>query len=56
MAEGREVTGVTTTVNNGMADVPTVFLDPIPVTKENIDETVIADGYHDRDEVYVDEE
>jgi len=56
MAEGREVAGVTTTVNNGMAEIPTVFLDPIPVTKENIDETVIADGYHDRDEVYIDEE
>lgn len=40
------------TVNNGKVDVPSVFLDPILVTKENIDETVIADGFHSKEDVY----
>jgi D-xylose transport system substrate-binding protein len=32
--------------------VPTLFLEPIPVTKENLDATVIADGFHKRSDVY----
>lgn len=52
MAKGREVKGINAKVKNGKIEVPTVFLDPIPVTKENIDKTVIADGYHSKEEVY----
>ena len=44
--------GVQLTIDNGKIDVPTIFLTPIPVTKDNIDETVIKDGYHSRDAVY----
>lgn len=54
LAKGEPVQGVTATINNGTADVPTVFLDPIPVTKENMDQTVILDGYHSKGEVYKD--
>ena len=32
------------TVNNGYVEVPSYLIDPIPVTKNNIDSTVIADG------------
>ena len=39
-------------VNNGAKDVPARLLDPISVDKSNLDLTVIADGYHTRDEVY----
>ncbi|NLE00654.1 MAG: D-xylose transporter subunit XylF, partial [Fibrobacter sp.] len=39
-------------VNNGKIDVTTVFLDPIPVTKDNMDQTVVADGYHTKELVY----
>ncbi|NLG17724.1 MAG: substrate-binding domain-containing protein [Fibrobacter sp.] len=52
MARGEEVQGINSKVNNGKTDVSTVFLEPIPVTKENMDQTVIADGYHSRDLVY----
>ncbi|HUO58932.1 MAG TPA: D-xylose ABC transporter substrate-binding protein [bacterium] len=40
--------------NNGKKDVPSYFLDPIPVTKDNLVSTVIADGFQKIDEVYKD--
>jgi D-xylose transport system substrate-binding protein len=33
------------TVNNGTKDVPSVLLKPVPVTKETIKSTVVADGF-----------
>ncbi|MCR5612573.1 substrate-binding domain-containing protein [Treponema sp.] len=39
-------------LNNGYAEIPTLLLDPIAVTKENIDEVVIDSGFHTREEVY----
>jgi len=39
-------------LNNGFTDVPAYLLDPIAVDKSNIDDTVIADGYHTHDSVY----
>lgn len=37
-----------TTLNNGLKDVPSRLLTPIEVNKENIDATVIKDGFHKR--------
>jgi len=39
-------------VNNGKTEVPSVLLAPIAVDKENMDETVIRDGFHMREDVY----
>lgn len=39
-------------LNNGLKNIPAYLLDPIAVTKENIDETVIKDGFHSKDAVY----
>jgi D-xylose transport system substrate-binding protein len=39
-------------VNNGKIEVPSVLLSPIAVNKHNIDETIIKDGFHSREEVY----
>lgn len=39
-------------INNGKIDVPSVLLDPIAVDKSNIDDTIIADGFHSREDVY----
>jgi D-xylose transport system substrate-binding protein len=39
-------------VNNGKKDVDAVLLTPISVNKSNLDATVIADGYHSRNDVY----
>ena len=33
-------------VNNGKIDVPSVLLVPIAVTKDNVESTIIADGFH----------
>jgi D-xylose transport system substrate-binding protein len=38
LAKGEEPTAETTPVNNGTKDVPSVLLDPVAVTKENISE------------------
>jgi D-xylose transport system substrate-binding protein len=39
-------------VNNGKIDVPSLLHEPIAVDKANLDATIIADGYHTREEVY----
>jgi len=39
-------------VNNGKIEVPSVLLSPIAVDLLNIDETIIADGFHSRQDVY----
>lgn len=39
-------------VNNGKYEVPSLLLSPIAVDKSNIDETIIADGFHTWEEVY----
>jgi D-xylose transport system substrate-binding protein len=39
-------------VHNGRLDVPSVLLNVVAVTKENLDETVIKDGFHTREKVY----
>jgi D-xylose transport system substrate-binding protein len=38
--------------DNGRLRVPTILLDVVTVTKDNIDQTVIADGFHTREDVY----
>lgn len=42
----------TETFNDGTYDVPYIKIDVVPVTKENIDETVIKDGFHLKEDVY----
>ncbi len=42
----------TATTNNGKADVPAVLLEVITVTRENLKETVIADGFHSEADVF----
>lgn len=39
-------------VNNGKIEVPSVLLSPIAVDKQTIDETIIADGFHSREDIY----
>lgn len=51
MAKGEDV-GADKTVNNGKIDVPSVLLNPVAVDKTNMDATVIADGFHSKDDVY----
>jgi D-xylose transport system substrate-binding protein len=39
------------TVNNGSIDVPSVLLTPIAVTKDNVKETIVADGFWTVDQI-----
>jgi D-xylose transport system substrate-binding protein len=39
-------------LDNGSTEVPSVFLEPVFVTRENMRETVVADGWHGEDKVY----
>ena len=46
LAKGDSVSGADDKVNNGQKDVASVLLEPVAVTKENIKDTVIADGLY----------
>ena len=48
----KEKIQTTRTVNNGKADVPSILLEPIAVDKNNLDETVIKDGYQTREAIF----
>jgi D-xylose transport system substrate-binding protein len=53
VALARDETPVTTgSINNGQRDVPSYLLEPILVTKDNMQDTVIKDGFHSYAEVY----
>lgn len=39
-------------INNGKIDVPAILFVPIAVDKSNVDDTIIKDGYHTREEIY----
>lgn len=38
--------------NDGTYDIPSILLDPIAVTIDNIDSTIVQDGYHSREDIY----
>jgi D-xylose transport system substrate-binding protein len=51
LAKGKPMIARAST-NNGTLDVPSVFHEVVTVTKENMDSTVIADGFHTKELVY----
>ena len=51
MAKG-EMPQVSSSVNDGTYDVPYENLEPVAVTKENMDEVIIG-KYHQKNEVYL---
>ncbi len=54
LVKGEDTASMATkTVNNGTKDVPSVLLTPVSVTKDNIAETVIADGFRTWAEICV---
>ena len=38
-------------VSNGTIDVPSIIYDPVVVTKENVNDTIVADGYWTPEEI-----
>ena len=54
MAEGEEITGSDVgSISNGKKDLPYVKLEPVMVTKDNMDEVIIDSGFHSKEEVYL---
>ncbi len=51
MARGKPVVAPRQ-INNGKVDVPSILLEVVVVTKENMRETVIKDGFHQAADVY----
>lgn len=51
LAKGEKL-NVNNTIYDGKYNVPYYKLEPIAVDKSNIDDTVIKDGFHSRDDVY----
>jgi D-xylose transport system substrate-binding protein len=52
LAKGEDI-DVTATINDGAKEVPYVKLEPIAVTKENIDSVIIDCGFQSKEEVYL---
>ena len=58
LARGEDITAsgeypVTQTIDDGTHEIPYYSIDPIAVTKENIDEIIIEGGFHSREDVYL---
>ncbi len=45
LLKGEEVSVATEPHNNGTVDVPSIIYDPVAVTKENVADTIVADGF-----------
>ena len=52
LAKGNTLT-VSGTINDGSYQIPYVAVEPIAVTKENLDEVIIDGGFHSREDVYL---
>lgn len=52
LAKGEEISTEETTID-GSYKVPSIKLDPVAVTIENLDEVIIDSGFHVREEVYL---
>lgn len=51
MAKGEQVATDSVTPN-GQIDVPTVLVEPIAITKDNIDKEIIEGGYYTKEQIY----
>ena len=50
-ARGEALDAGTVTIANGSHQVPALFLEPIPVTRDNILTTVVSDGFHSKEDI-----
>ena len=44
---------VTETISDGKGEVPYYHIEPVAVTRENLDEVIIGSGFHRREDVYL---
>lgn len=55
LLQGKPPSGTATTVKNETKDVPSALLDPVVVTKDNVKDTVIKDGFWTVDQICTNE-
>jgi D-xylose transport system substrate-binding protein len=48
----KELVEVDREINNGAVEVPTIVTPVVLITKDNIDETIIAEGFYTKEQVY----
>lgn len=53
LAGGQEIDTGAETMNDGSYDVPCILIEPVAVTKENLDEVIIDGGVYSREDVYL---
>ncbi len=51
LAQGKKPEA-TSTINNGSGEVPSILLEVVTVTKDNLEGTVVKDGFHTEKQVY----
>jgi D-xylose transport system substrate-binding protein len=51
LAKGETPPEAADKVNNGTEDVPSILLTPVSVTKDNINDTIVADGFWTADQI-----
>jgi len=51
MVRGEDVKGADDTTDNGSGDIPSILLEPVSVTVDNINDTVIKDGFWTVDDI-----
>jgi D-xylose transport system substrate-binding protein len=51
LATGKEPTGADAQIDNGMKKVPSILLEPVAVTKDNINDTIIKDEFWSVEEI-----
>jgi D-xylose transport system substrate-binding protein len=51
LARGEEPPAADDQVDNGMKQVPSILLEPIAVTKDNINDTIVKDEFWSVDEI-----
>ena len=51
LAKGEQPPTAADKVNNGTEDVPSILLEPVAVTKDNVNDTIVADGFWSADEI-----
>lgn len=43
----------TSYINDGIYEIPYIALEPVSVTKNNLDEVIIESGFHSKEDVYL---
>lgn len=50
---GEEIEGLTGMTDDGYGEVPSKILDPVAVTKDNIDSVIVNGGFHRKEDIYL---